>query len=88
MPHAVEYRPLARELASLPLSATCADLASVLESSAACQPEAKARLVAAVRELPPAAEWLRGLFVVCDVLQRDNARFVPALLMDWALEEV
>lgn len=84
----MHYRQLSTELSALPIEATCADLVECLKASLACDGTAKAKLIAAVADLAPAANWLDGLIVLCAVLGRDNARFMPGLFMEWATEEI
>ena len=88
MPHRVIYRDLANHLATLPLSATCADLAARLRGYKGADAEYLAQLVAAVETWPGETDYLVGMESMCDeVLKRDNPRFLTLLFMDWVLEE-
>ncbi len=86
--HRVEYMPLAVHLQLLPLSATCADLATRLATFEANDANWWAGVVADIRSLPAEAEWMVGLLRLCELLKEENPRFVPALLMEWVLEKV
>ncbi len=82
----IAYRPFAARLASLPLSATCADLAAVVRDYQPCEDGLRRQLLAAVEARSANVDWLQGLFALCEVLKAQNPRFSPALFMEWALE--
>ncbi len=86
--HKVEYTPLARLLAMLPMDSTCGDLTTLLATYQANDAAYWQTVLASLRELPAEEEWLVGLFRLCELLKADNPRFAAAILMDAVLERV
>jgi hypothetical protein len=50
--------------------------------------EYRQRLATAVQACGMDASWLDGLYRLCDALREDNPRFVPAIFMEWCLDEI
>ncbi|GEM_PF-4946765 len=88
MAYRVHYRDLANHLSELDITATCADLAAKLRAYEHTDAEYRERLAEAVETLPPGACWIDGLVALCEALREDNPRFVPALMMEWCLEDI
>jgi len=83
--HRIHYRDFANRLSTLPLSATGADLISLVADYLAYDLEYRDRMLAA---LDPHSDWIAGLCCICNILHADNSRFVSALFMEWALENI
>jgi hypothetical protein len=88
MPYPIIYHDLANHIGRLPLSATVADLCDHLSLYAASDPVYWASIVRELRQMPQAKEAMVGVMRLCELLHRDNPRFVTAIMTDWILEDV
>ena len=86
--HRVTYRHFAAYLSQLPLEATCRDLAILVIAYPGTDMDYRLELSDAATEVGLDKGWIDGLFAVCNVLLRDNPRFMPEMFMDWVLEEI
>ena len=77
----IEYKALGDHLSTLPLRATCADLADHLRSFGGVD-----WLVMVVDAMDPTVEWLKGLKIISWLLHDENPRFDRGVFEDWATD--
>jgi hypothetical protein len=88
MPYPIIYHDLANHIGRLPLSATVADLCDHLSLYAAGDPVYWSTIVRELRQYPQGREAMQGVMRLCELLRRDNPRFVDALFLDWVTENL
>ncbi len=86
MPHAVEYRPLANHLSSLPLDATYDQFLIRMGTFRDCDQEFWGWVLNELA-IAPAVDYWRGLERLCELLTEQNPRFVRLIFMDWVTED-
>lgn len=84
----INYRSLATHLSDLPLRTTRADLSAKITSFRWLDADHKNELLAAIEVLPAEAGWIEALLLLASVLKADNPRFIEALFMEWALQDI
>lgn len=77
----IDYRSLANHLQTLDVHADNAALLARLRTFAGAE-----RLIAAVQQLPPDAEWLTGLQAISATLHGENRRFDRGMFEEWCCE--
>jgi len=78
---------LANALAQLPMDATVADVASVLETFFARDAEYREKALSSISGARSTGDWLNAVWPLCDWLKSENERFLPDLMVEWILED-